>query len=372
MSIQLDDTRGLSGHAVPSSGVATTALPPRILHVVESLGGGVLTSVLAMVDATPDLDHHLAIWPQRSHAATGDDLAAFTSVRTLPTRPVRAVRALGDLVRVVRPDQVHAHSSYAGLLTRIVDLGVDVVYSPHCFAFERRDVDSVGHAAVRSVERALVRRTSVLVACSPHEASLARDLGHRHVVVVPNRTLDEPEVRARFSPALRVATVGRIGPQKDWRYLLSVKQYLEGVLGCRVSWEWFGGGDDAAEQTLRDHGVAVAGWRSRLEVMQRLSGAQVYVHTAAWEGAPLSIIEAAALGLPIAARRIDTLASLGVPGLASTAADLAARILDLHDPALWAAEQQRSLRFAAEGSPDLQRERLHSAYRVALSDFALR
>lgn len=344
----------------------------RVLHVVESLGGGVLSSVLAMVQATPDLEHHLAVWPRRSHADTGDRLAGFASVRVLAHHPARALGGLRELVAGLAPDEVHAHSSYAGLLARVIEPGADVVYSPHCFAFERRDLGPFARDVARRIERSLVRRTGVLVACSPFEAGLAAALGHRAVVTVPNRALDAPGVRARFATPLRVVAVGRIGPQKDWSYLLTVKGYLEEVLGGRVRWTWLGGGDPTGERALRDHGVDVTGWLPRGEVQERLAEAQVYVHTAAWEGAPISILEAAAVGLPIAARGIATLVSLEVPGTAPTAADLAARIVALRDPAAWAAAQQRSLDFSATHSADLQRERLHAAYGRTHAELALR
>lgn len=345
---------------------------PRILHVVESLGGGVVSSVLAMVDATPDLDHHLAFWPWRDHADTGDELAVFRSVHTLSTKPVRAVLDLRDLVHGLRPGRVHAHSSYAGLLARAVDLDVDVVYSPHCFAYERRDLGPAGRLALRQVERALVRRTAVLVACSPREAMLAEALGHREVVLVPNRALDPPAVRARHAEELRVVAVGRVSAQKDWRHLLAVKDRVEREHGRPITWEWLGGGDPDGEHALRDHGVAVAGWLPRGEVLRRLGDAQAYLHTAAWEAAPISIIEAASVGLPIAARGIGTLVSLGVPGVAATVGDLADRLVALHDPAVWVTEQQRSLTFAARHSADVQRERLNAAYRHAPARLALR
>ena len=71
----------------------------RVLHVTESLGGGVTSAVLAMVESTPHLDHHLAIWPRRSHAAdTGDRLDGFAGVTTLPVRTHRAVRELRRLL----------------------------------------------------------------------------------------------------------------------------------------------------------------------------------------------------------------------------------------------------------------------------------
>ncbi|NYJ01423.1 glycosyltransferase involved in cell wall biosynthesis [Nocardioides thalensis] len=346
----------------------------RVLHVVESLTG-VLSSVLAMVEVTPDLDHHLAVWPLRSHADTGDDLAPFTTVTTLARQPIHAVGDLRQLVRRLAPDRLHAHSSYAGVVSRVVDPGVEVVYSPHCFAFERRDAGRAANDLARRVERALVRRTSVLVACSPHEAGLARELGHRDVVTVPNRPLDRPldrpDVRARFALPLRVVAAGRLCPQKDWRYLLTVKGYLEEVLGGRVEWEWLGGGDPVAEDALRARDVHVTGWMPRTDVVKRLAEAQVFVHTAAWEGAPISILEATSVGLPVAARGIPTLVSLGVPGTTPTAADLAGRILALADPDAWAAEQRRSLLFAAAHSPELQEERLRTAYRLARAELVL-
>ncbi|MBU2696848.1 glycosyltransferase family 4 protein [Pimelobacter sp. 30-1] len=334
----------------------------RVVHLVESLGGGVLSSVLTMVDATPDIEHHLVTWPRRDHADTGDERRPFHTTGALPRGPLAAARALRAEVGELAPDVLHAHSSYAGMLARGGELDVDVIYSPHCFAFERRDIGAVHRAGIRHIERALVRRTAVLVACSPHEAVLARNLGHRRVVTVPNRALNPPDVRARFATPLRVVTAGRISSQKDWRHLLAAKRSFDDAGVRPAQWEWLGGGEPGAEAALREGGIAVSGWLSRDEVVRRLAAAQVYVHTAAWEGAPVSIIEAATVGLPIVARRIPTLESLGVPGLAASPEDLALRVAGLLDPGQWSAEQVSSLAFAADHSASAQRRRLGTAY----------
>ena len=160
--------------------------------------------------------------------------------------------------------------------------------------------------------------------------------------------------------------------RNDVRPLLTAKGYLEDVLGGHADWQWLGGGDPDAEDTLRRNGVTVAGWLPRDEVVRRLASAQVYVHTAAWEGAPISVLEASAAGLPIAARGIESLVSLGVPGTADNAAEVAGRIADLHAPAVWASEQRRSLLFSEAHTAELQREQLFAAYRHAPADLVRR
>jgi glycosyltransferase involved in cell wall biosynthesis len=341
----------------------------RVLHVVESIGGGVLSSVLSMVDATPDIEHHLAVWHRREHADTGDGRGAFAAVRDLAGPPRRVARALRDLVDSLAPDLVHAHSSYAGVLTRSFDLGAAVAYSPHCFAFERTDLGPVSRAAVREVERSLVRRTEVLVACSPHEGGLGSELGFQRVVTVPNRALRSPAARVRRGGPFRVVAVGRVSGQKDWQYLLDVKREVERRAAARGTtppgWAWLGSGDADGEQALRAAGVEVSGWLPRTAVVARLGVAQAYVHTAAWEGAPVSILEAAAVGLPIAARSLPTLVSDGVPGLEDTVEGLAERVLELQQPLAWARGHRSALAFAADHSVSLQRHRLTTAYRRA-------
>lgn len=334
----------------------------RVLHVVEAVGGGTLSAVLSMVDATPELEHHLVVWPRREHAAAGMEPAAFSGVHVLPSGLPRAVHALRTTVAARRPDVVHAHSSYAGMLVRSAGLDTRIAYSPHCFGFERHDLSATGRAGVRRIERALVRRTDVLVACSPHEARLAEELGHQRVVLVPNRALRPPAATARPGHPLRAVAVGRIGAQKDWRFLLAVKASYQRRYDVPVTWQWLGNGDAEGRSALRAAGVEVSGWLPRPRVLQQLATAQAYVHTAAWEAAPVSILEAAAVGLPVLARSIPTLESLAVPGLGATPADLADGLAALHDPVLWAAARASSQQFSAAHTAADQRVALEAAY----------
>lgn len=337
----------------------------RVLHVTEALGGGITSALLAMVESTPEIDHHL-LASLRSRHDTGADLVdSFASVRVLPRRPAGAVRALRRAVLELDPDVVHAHSSFGGLLVRLSPLnGQPIAYSPHAFGFERRDVPLWQRRLYRIAERVMAVRTDLLLAVSPYEADSARALGYRECRYAPNRAYLDLARPARYGRPLRVAAAGRLDPQKDWRYFAHVKRYAESVLGVEAEWEWLGGGSDDDEATLRAAGVKVSGWIPRAEVLGRLADAQVYLHTASWDAAPITILEAAALGLPMAIRSIPSLDSLRLPGTCADVPELAQRVAALGDAAEWRRAQAASAHVAERHSRVLQGTRLRDAYRM--------
>jgi glycosyltransferase involved in cell wall biosynthesis len=334
----------------------------RVLHVSDVMGGGVASALLAMVEATPEVDHHLLHRSRAGHD-TGAALAgSFGSVRPLPRDPVRAVRAIRRRSRELYPDVVHAHSSVGGALTRVAaPVGARIVYSPHCFSFERRDLGSVERAALRAVEWVLVPRTDLVLAVAPHEVEQAIGLGHDQVAYTVNRA-GVVDHRARHRTPLHVVTAGRVSRQKDWHYFLHLKRYAERQLGLRARWTWLGGGAPGDERALREAGVAVTGWIGRDELVERLADAQVYVHTAAWEAAPLSVLEAAGVGLPLALRSIPALDSLGLPGRGASVPDLAERIGAMRSVGTWARAHHESLALADAHSATVQARQLRRAY----------
>ncbi len=339
----------------------------RVLHVSEALGGGVTSAVVAMVESTPEVDHHLYARPRRQHDIGVDTDRHFASVHEMSGNPLTAVRELRAVVRELFPDVVHAHSSVAGVLVRLAGLDrPSIVYSPHCFAFERRDIGGLARRTYRTVERVLAPRTDLFLAVAPHEMDLAAEIGHRQLAYVPNRTMTEHTPRAEFREPMHIVTVGRVAAQKDWRYLVHLKRYIDEHVGLDASWEWLGDGDPEGERALREVGVQVSGWLERDEVMARLADAQAYVHTAAWEAAPISILEAAGLGLPLAVRSEASLDSLALPGMTHGIAELAARLASLDDEDLWDAAQADSLALAARHSPETQGRLLTRAYERAV------
>jgi len=129
-------------------------------------------------------------------------------------------------------------------------------------------------------------------------------------------------------------TVGRVLPQKDPAFFSAVWNLVKSQ-SEQYEFYWLGGGDSADEERLRQSGITVSGWIGHRELLERLSTADVYIHTAAWEGNPVSILEAASLNVPIIAREIPALKSLGLPHLDTTAEQLAERTLGLRTKAIF-------------------------------------
>lgn len=344
---------------------------PRVLHVVEALGGGVASAVEDYLRSTPDAEHHVLAVRRPGHD-TGDGIAELAaSVGSLPSGHLARVASVGAAVRRLRPDLVHAHSSFAGVYVRASPaVRRDAcVYTPHCYAFERTDVSRRARRWFRLVEAALAWRTGCVVAVSGREAALASGLPRsRAVVHVPNVARADEVVARRRPPApgaeLQVVGVGRISPQKDPAFFAAAARAARGG-SVRTTWRWVGGGDPDAEALLRASGVEVTGWVPRAEVLAWLAKADVYAHTASYEGAPVSVLEAAAYGLPVVARRIPALASMGMTGLVASPEDLAAAVEGVADERTWLGLVAQSQAMTIRHSPGEQRAALERVYRPA-------
>lgn len=342
----------------------------RVLHLTEALGGGVMTAIEGYVRATPELEHVVHGRPRAGHDV-GAGLESVAMVRAIDGDLTRFARAAARAVIEEDPDVVHLHSTIGAGVARLLPQlrrRSGVVYSPHCFAFERTDVRPVVRAAIRVAERTLSHRTDVVVSNGRYEADLAAALRPSMSV------FDAPCLPVGPTRALRphdgfvAATVGRMSPQKDVDWFCAVVRSSP----SGIRWRWIGGGDRSDEQRVRGMGVEVTGWRSRQEVQDLLASSDVYAHTAAWEaGAALSLLEASTMGLPIVSRRIPAIGpwpirSFGHPG------ELAAEVAALRDPGAWHAESGRSMSLVGPELVDRVASALTQAYAAAAAAGARR
>ncbi|MFQ6484566.1 glycosyltransferase [Brachybacterium epidermidis] len=326
----------------------------KVLHVTEAASAGVLTSVTTlarMQAADPAFDRPVLAYVPRADspdaAAIGALVGDGVELRQWSPGPRgRIVRLTAGMVRTMhreRFDVIHLHSSRAGLLGRLVAAPVGarsrVVYSPHCFSFDRTDIDPLRRALFLRLERSALRLGRALVLVSDSEARTATALlpGSRTATVHNRVALPQPggtpAAPTTPGPDARptVVHIGRIAPQKRPALFGEVAARVR-AQGEDVRFLWIGDGD----RDLLQPPVEVTGWLDAERVRARTAQASLVLFTSAGEGLPMALLEAQALGVPVVASRVPGVTDLVHHGrtglLGDTAEELTRAALTLlHD-----------------------------------------
>lgn len=297
---------------------ATSVAPLRILHVVEVFGSGVGVVAKTLAERQAEGGDAVAIahgrCPEtpaevRGFVAPAVELYELPWERRSPREQLEAGRGLRALVRRWRPDVVHLHSSFAGVVGAVaLRRSMPSIYTPHGYSFTMVDQGHFRRFAYRMVERFTASRVNLVGAVSEAEAEDARKVTPtRKIMVVRNGIpeLDDPIPEGQShstSKRPRVITVGRIAaqhiPPASARILAGVSDLAD------VAWVGGGGRDPALESIVTAQGVQITGWLERDQVLSMLRSAYVCLHWTAWDGQPLSILEAMANDVVVVARDI--------------------------------------------------------------------
>ncbi|WP_164478104.1 glycosyltransferase [Microbacterium sp. ABRD28] len=295
---------------------------PSILHVTESYAGGVVAAVRDYVASTPAFAHHLLFADRPDAPVDSSSFVGFHTVTRLPPGNIARIRRIRSTTRNLAPQAVHAHSSFAGAYTRLA-LNARrrrVVYTPHCYAFERADVNPLTSLAFKTVEHLLSFNTTVFAACSPREAALSNWRGCKaSVLFVPNLPPSGDLQRARRTGTsherLRLVGAGRASAQKDPTFFLRCVEYAHRA-GLPIQATWIGS-DPGFGDAGRALDIDVTGWLSRDEALTTLAENDIYLHTGLWEGFPLAVLEALDVGVAAVVRDVPAFAGVDLPKVAT-------------------------------------------------------
>lgn len=287
-----------------------------IAHVVTRLDiGGAQSHVLHVAGAQHEQGARVTVITGTEGAVSdelrqrGVEVAPLAHlIRSIrPTGDVLAVRDLDRLLRELRPDVVHAHSSKAGILTRLVARRrrLPAVYTAHGWPFvpgvrwPQRVVSRLG-------ETVSGRLWGEVVCVTEADAALARSARvapPARIHVVPNGIPDVEVAapgRARTDDAVVITMVARFFPQKDHEGLLQAAALIPPDRHVRL--QLVGDGplleqtrDRAAQLGLTER-VTFAG--ARTDVAQILADSDIAVLWSRYEGLPLALLEAMRAGLP--------------------------------------------------------------------------
>jgi glycosyltransferase involved in cell wall biosynthesis len=341
----------------------------RVLHVAEAFGGGLLDVVVCLAAGAVDRGHSAAI-AYGVRPETPDDVRAAVPAgvdvrqiegwgRRRPQTERSAVRQLRQMAADFRPDVIHLHSSFAGVtgLRAFGDLDVPMIFTPHAFASCVSSHSAAARRAYSFLERRICKRVDSVGAVSHSEAEVARRYGARNVVCIFNGTSASSErERAPLSRPVVVAS-GRTVSQRRPHEAASILSGVSSVSDVA----WIGGGDErtrSGQASLIAAGIPVTGWLPRQEALDHLAHANIYLHWTAWDGLPVTVLEAIAMGTVVVASDIPPNREiLGDRALCSTRDDAVRMIRSLlADPGELAAlaeyQRRRCERFSWEQMVD--------------------
>jgi glycosyltransferase involved in cell wall biosynthesis len=310
------------------------------MHITEALGGGVFEVVTNLSAGLADRGHEVSIaYGVRAETPSPLRDAVDPRVELIPTpwttrtlrASLRASRELRPIVEEWSPDVIHLHSSFAGFIGAATLRGLaPTVYTPHGYSFAM-NTSAWQRRLFRALERRVARRVGMIGAVSNAEGCLAREvLSAPRVKVVPNGIPElDPDSAlpgTSLEQASGVVAMGRVVAQ---RQPLEVAEILADVRDAGASVAWLGGspGTSPGQEALARAGIPVTGWLAREDALERLAGATVYLHWTAWDGMPLSILEAMARDVVVIASDIAPNRSiLGARQVFSSKADASAAI----------------------------------------------
>jgi glycosyltransferase involved in cell wall biosynthesis len=254
--------------------------------------------------------------------ASGARFIALKHVRRdlHPEHDLLGLLELAALMRRERPDIVHANSSKAGILGRTAAALVRVpvrIFTAHGWAFDAHS--GTASTLYRWADRLMAPLTTVTICVSERGRAAGVAAGTcraERTVVIPTAVDAATAVQARHDGRPpRVVAVGRLAAPKD---PITFVRALARVRAMPFTAVIVGDGPDrpGVEAEIRAAGlggvVELAG--ERRDVQRLLLEADVFVLSSRSEGAPLSILEAMAAGVPVVASSVG-----GVPEIVEDA-----------------------------------------------------
>lgn len=296
----------------------------RILLVTEPSGGGSGKHVVQLAAGLTErgIDVSVAFSTVRAEPEFLDALTQLTGVRRFPIdmwreptiKDFRSLFRLHELRRLEdRFDIIHAHSSKAGALTRLLPKrAARYVYTPHCFVTLNPSIASHQRRVFGLIEGALGKfRSDAVIAVGRKEEMHARKLGipPDKIWRIPNGIGAVPmhsraEARRLLSVPYEAPCVGFVGrltyqknPELFLRSFAMTLQRCPAAIAVVI-----GDGDQRdhlmalTERLEMGQAVRFVGWKSAQPL---LSAFDLLALTSRYDAMPYVLAEAVHAGLPI-------------------------------------------------------------------------
>lgn len=285
---------------------------PRILYIVEAMGGGVFTYIVDLANSLVDdfdiyIAYGLRMQTPKDYKDYFDPRIQLIKINNF-TREIniyKDIKAFLEIKRVadtVKPNVVHLHSSKAGVIGRIMFCfsNIPVFYTPHGYSFMMSGASTFKCFLYKCIEKICANFNSTTVSCSFGENLETLKLTKKAVNIDNGINIDEFRkiidekklLSVRNETGKTVFTLGRINTQKNPEVFNLIAQMLPDY-----KFIWIG--DGPLKKLLTAPNIEVTGWKERNEALAISLKCDIFILTSLWEGLPISLIEAMYLKKPV-------------------------------------------------------------------------
>jgi glycosyltransferase involved in cell wall biosynthesis len=298
--------------------------PIRVVWLVKGLGPGgaerLLVSAAGAHDRTEFEIEVVYLLPWKDQLVS--ELEALgvhcTCLDVRDERDVRWASRFRHLLQAHQPDIVHAHSPYAASVGRLVVRSLPRQQRPALISTEHNPW-STFKAPTRYANAWTARLDDAVLAVSDEarDSMSSRQRERTEVLVHGIDVNTAAELRSERAAVrdelgveddtVLIGTVANYHPKKDWPNVLQAARLLAdrgvAVQVCAVGQGPLEAQVDALYRELGLEGVVtLTGYRP--DAVRVMAGCDVFVLGSKWEGLPVALMEAAALGLPIVATSV--------------------------------------------------------------------
>ena len=275
-----------------------------ILHLVESFGAGVFTFLVDLVNSTDKEFDIVIAYGIREETVDNfkeyfSDRVKFIQIENFTRninlkKDIKAIKEVKKLIKKIKPDIVHMHSSKAGAIGRIAisSRNRKLIYNPHGFSFLNEEISKKKRIIYKLIEKILTFRKCTIVGCSQGEYEEAIKLSKSSVLINNGININKLEKETKNLKQkkidydnLKICTIGRIAYQKNPKLFNKIAEAFP-----NLKFTWIGEGE--LKKELYSKNITVTGWKTRSEAMKILCENDIFILTSYCEGLPISLLEA--------------------------------------------------------------------------------
>jgi glycosyltransferase involved in cell wall biosynthesis len=280
----------------------------KIVYVVESLGGGVLTYLEQLCNNLSGSFDITILYGVRKQTPKNLWEIFKPNINLIEIKnfqreisicnDFKAYLEIKNRISIINPDIVHLNSSKAGVLGRLLKFihfnkfeNTKFYYTPHGYSFLMQGVSKPKRFIYYMIEKVFGNLNTKTIACGKSEFKYANKISSNSNYInncVDTLHLSQFKTNNRNNEDV-CYTIGRINYQKNPELFNDIALNYP-----NISFVWIG--DGPLRNVLTAPNITVTGWLSNSDVLKNIQPYKYFILCSKWEGLPISLLESMYFG----------------------------------------------------------------------------